>query len=133
MGLTEPWKLLANLAGIALIIGCCLMMLDRAKRRTQPNLRSRPAGTYADWLLLVLLPAVALTGFMTEALHLARLDTERYFAYLVHLATVLTFFLLLPYSKLAHVGFRAIAYVCAERFGGRWPARPTNKSTSGAA
>lgn len=119
LGIADPWKLLANVAGIALIIGCILMTRDRLRRRQA--VAAGVTGTYSDWLLLGLLLALALTGFATEALHLLRLDGPRLWAYLVHLVMVLTFFVLLPYSKLAHIGFRTVALIAAEKAGHREP------------
>ena len=122
LGITDPWKLLANLAGVALIAGCVLMTRDRMRRRlATAEAGARSTGTYSDWLLLGLLLAVALTGFVTEALHFMRVDELRVWAYLVHLVTVLTFFVLLPYSKLAHVAYRTVALIAAERQGLRRP------------
>lgn len=122
LGITDPWKVLANLAGVALIIGCLLMTRDRVRRRlATAEAGARPIGTYSDWLLLGLLLAAALTGFFTEALHFMRVDELRVWAYLLHLVTVLTFFVLLPYSKLAHVAYRTVALIAAERQGLRRP------------
>jgi len=122
LGTTDPWKLLANLAGVALIAGCILMTRDRLRRRlATAEAGARPTGTYCDWLLLGLLLTMALTGFVTEALHFMRADELRVFAYLLHLVTVLTFFVLLPYSKLAHVAYRTVALIAAERQGQRRP------------
>ena len=95
---------------------------DRIRRGGETNARQRPTGTYFDWQLLVLLLGVAITGFFTQILHFMRLDTERVWAYCAHLVTVLTFFILLPYSKLAHVGFRSMAMVFAEHYAQRRPA-----------
>jgi quinone-modifying oxidoreductase subunit QmoC len=128
LGLRDPWKLLANLAGIALVGGCMLMTRDRLRRRSDT---ARPTGTYSDWLLLALLLAVAFTGFVTEAFHFLRLDDVRFWAYLVHLVTVLTFFVLLPYSKLAHVAFRTVALIAAERSGQRQPVTALAGATKG--
>ena len=133
LGLLDPWKLLANLAGLVLIVGCLLMSSDRIKRRNPAAARSRPSGTYSDWLLLMLLVSAALTGFVTEALHFARFDTGRIWAYALHLVTVLVFFVLLPYSKLTHVGFRTVAMVFAERYGQRQPMAPLSPDSKGAA
>jgi quinone-modifying oxidoreductase, subunit QmoC len=127
----DPWKILANLAGAALLLGCGVMCYDRLRRpgslfsRTRPS-AIHPSGTYSDWLLLLLLMAVALSGFVTEALHFLRLDTLRTLAYVVHLVSALTLFLLLPYSKLAHLGYRTLALVFAERYARR---RPTSLLT----
>jgi quinone-modifying oxidoreductase, subunit QmoC len=122
LGITDPWKVLANLAGVTLVVGCLLMTRERMRRRlVTAAAGARPTGTYTDWLLLGLLLAVALTGFVTEALHLMRVDELRVWAYLVHLVTVLTFFVLLPYSKMAHVAYRTVASIAAERQGQRRP------------
>jgi quinone-modifying oxidoreductase subunit QmoC len=130
LGISDPWKLLANLAGVALIVGCALMTRDRLRRRQADG--ARPTGTYSDWLLLGLLMAVALSGFATEVLHLLRLDGPRLWAYFAHLVIVLTFFVLLPYSKLAHVGFRTVALVAAEKAGQREPVTALGLESKGA-
>ena len=132
LGFFDPWKLLANLAGVALVTGSLLMSSDRLKRRTKAEARARPTGTYSDWLLLILLLAIALTGFITEAMHIARCDTGRIWAYSMHLVIVLSFFVLLPYSKLAHVGFRTVALVFAERYGQRQRMPPLSSDPKGA-
>jgi len=127
LGLADPWKLLANLAGVALVLGCVMMAAERwgrpgrwfAPERAPGGRRPRPApsGAYGDWLLLGLLLTVALTGFVTEALHFARMDPTRHLAYLVHLVSVMTLLLVLPYSKLAHLAYRTVALVFVERHG----------------
>ena len=122
LGLRDPWKVMANVAGTMLIIGCTVMCRDRIRRGGETNARQRPTGTYFDWQLLVLLLGVAITGFLTQVLHFMRLDAERVWAYCMHLVTVLTFLLLLPYSKLAHAGFRSVALVFAEHYAQRRPA-----------
>lgn len=129
MAFSNPWKLLANLAGLVLLIGCTSMLLQRLDRADRLQLATRSSGlpdyathrsgTYSDWLLLALLVVAALTGFATEGLHFLRVDGARHAAYAVHLVSVLTFFLILPYSKLAHVVYRSAALVFAERFGTR--------------
>jgi quinone-modifying oxidoreductase, subunit QmoC len=138
LGPFDPWKLLANGAGALLVLGCLLMSLARLRRDAVPVggsdralaaesgtssaagyalSASRPSGTYSDWLLLLLLLTAAVTGFATEGLHFLRLDTARFAAYSVHLVSVLTLLLLLPYSKLAHLGYRTLAIVFVERYG----------------
>lgn len=108
----NPWKILANLGGLAVLMGCLLMMTDRLRR---PGGASE--GTQSDWSLLVLLVLVVLTGFASEALHFARIEPLRWMVYGVHLASVLVLLVVLPYSKLAHVVYRAVALVHAERSG----------------
>ncbi len=130
LGTTDAWKLLANLAGVTLMLGCLLMARDRLRRRA--SARARPTGTYSDWLLLGLLLSVAATGFVTEGLHLLRLEGPRFWAYMVHLITVLTLFALLPYSKLAHVAFRTVALIAAEKAGHSPTGRGAHRSHEGA-
>ncbi len=118
-GPLQPWKVLANLAGLAVAAGCVAMARDRF-RRARSNAGTSPrAGTYSDWLLLSLLFLSVGSGLVTELLHLLRADRLRIAAYVAHLITVLTLFLLLPYSKLAHVAYRALALLFTERRGVR--------------
>ena len=118
MSFLDPWKILGNVAGLALLAGSVGLAWQRGAR----SLKSA-AGTFWDWSLLALLALVVLTGFATELLHFARLEALRHGAYFVHLTMVLTFLFCLPYSKLAHGAYRAVAMVIAERYGRlRWPA-----------
>jgi quinone-modifying oxidoreductase, subunit QmoC len=112
LGFWNPWKLLANLAGLAVVLGLTLMLAERWKRPAT-------AGTtaYSDLALLGILLLIALTGFATEWLHYTRAEPLRYIAYAVHLVSVFVLLWLLPYSKLAHVVYRTLALVHAERTG----------------
>lgn len=127
----NPWKIMANLAGLAVLIGCVLMLIDRWRR---PKTAGR--GNASDWTLLGFLIVIVLTGFGSELLHYARLDSLRYAVYSVHLVTVLAFLWLLPYSKLAHLVYRTVAMVYAERTGRRpfeQPAQDPPRAQAGAA
>ena len=81
--------------------------------------RKTGSGTTFDWWLLAMILAVAVTGFVTEVLHYTRYEPHRHAAYFVHLVLVLGLILYLPYSKLAHVAYRTVAMVFAERTGRR--------------
>ncbi len=113
----NPLKLLANLGGAALVLGCGLMIFDR--------LYDAHAGssTYSDWAFLGTLLAVVVTGFVTELLHYARLVPHRYVAYFIHLVFVFALIVYLPYSKFAHLIYRATALAFVE-FSGRNTATP---------
>jgi quinone-modifying oxidoreductase subunit QmoC len=111
-GFWNPWKLMANLAGLAVMAGVLLMSAERWK-----NPKTAGATTYSDFALLSFLLLIALTGFATEILHFLRMEPVRYAVYFVHLVSVFGLFLLLPYSKLAHVVYRTLALVHAERTG----------------
>jgi quinone-modifying oxidoreductase subunit QmoC len=104
--------MLANLGGVALIAGCLLMIRDRMKNDDRIG-----TGTYFDWVLISKLLLVVLTGFATEVLHFLRLEPHRHIIYFVHLVFALALIMYLPYSKLAHLFYRAVAMVFAEYTG----------------
>ncbi len=104
--------MLANLGGVLLAAGCMLMIWDRLKDRPHPM-----ASTFSDWALLATLLAVVLSGLLAEALHYARMEPHREIAYFIHLVLVFALLIYLPYSKLAHLAYRAAAMVYAEHTG----------------
>lgn len=108
----DPWKVLANLGGTALIIGCAWMGVNRlwGNERTGP-------GTFFDWSLLSALFLVVASGFATEVLHYIRLEPHRHAVYFIHLILVFYLLVYLPYSKLAHVIYRTVALVYNEHTG----------------
>jgi len=126
LGFFTPWKLLANVGGLALIGGCALMIVDRFRNADRVG-----SGSYADWALLAQLILATLTGFITEALHFLHLEPHRHVAYFVHLVFVFAVLIYMPYSKLAHLAYRATAMVFAERMGRSVGAR--NQPTGGEA
>ncbi len=69
--------------------------------------------TGGDGSLLV----IVFTGFATELLHFTRIEPLRHAAYAAHLVAVFVLLWMLPYSKLAHVVYRALALLYAERTG----------------
>ena len=124
----NPWKMLANLGGVALVAGCLLMVWDRLKNGEQTG-----QSAFFDWALIGALLTVALTGFMTEVLHYVRLEPHRHLAYFVHLVLVGALLLYLPYSKFAHIIYRTVALVSAEYYGrsrGTGPALPVQGKLS---
>jgi len=108
----SPWKILANLGGLAILAGLLMMIWDRLYF-------GHLAGTssYFDWLLVWTLFLVVASGFATELLHYLRMGPHRHVAYFSHLVLVFGLLIYLPYSKLAHLLYRTTAMVFAERFG----------------
>jgi len=123
-GFWNPWKMLANAGGAALIIGCFLMIRERVTENNPLGV-----GTYFDWALLAMLLLVVLTGFITEVLHLLRLEPHRHIAYFVHLVFVFVLLMYLPYSKLAHLVYRGAAMVFAEHSGWNKGSRPVRAAS----
>jgi quinone-modifying oxidoreductase subunit QmoC len=116
LGWWNPWKVMANLAGTCVLVGATLMLIERWRRPKTAGATRAP-----DLSLLVLLVLIVATGFLSELLHFARIDSVRFASYAVHLVCVLVLLLMLPYSKLAHVVYRtlAIAHTTRESRGPR--------------
>jgi quinone-modifying oxidoreductase subunit QmoC len=108
----HPFKILANVGGVALLAGCLLMIFERFKDNSEVG-----AGSYYDWALLFALFLVVITGFITEALHFLRLEPHRHIAYFTHLVFAFAVLMYMPYSKLAHLFYRGTAMVFAEHTG----------------
>jgi quinone-modifying oxidoreductase subunit QmoC len=108
----SPWKILANLGGLAILVGLLMMIWDRLYF-------GHLAGTssYFDWFLVWTLFLVVASGFATELLHYLRMGPHRHAAYFAHLVLIFALLVYLPYSKLAHLLYRTTAMVFAERYG----------------
>ncbi len=104
--LFHPIKILGNVSGLAMLVGCIMVIIRRLK--TQDRIGT---STYSDWILVIFIFGVALTGLLTETMRLVATPFIAYNTYYIHL--VLIFFLLwyAPYSKLAHMFYRTLALV----------------------
>jgi quinone-modifying oxidoreductase subunit QmoC len=122
----SPWKILANVGGIALLLGCSWMIYDRLEFSDNAG-----ESNYFDWIFIWTLFLVAVSGFVTEIMHYLRLEPHRHVAYFVHLVFVFTVLIYLPYSKFAHVIYRTTAMVYAEYTGRNWGANPAPTAGAG--
>jgi quinone-modifying oxidoreductase subunit QmoC len=96
-------KWLANISGVALVIGSGLMIKNRlAKKEEQPSF-------YKDWYILGTVFALGVTGLLTEMTRLAGSAFLAYGIYYLHLIAIFNLFLFLPYSKMAHLVYRLVA------------------------
>jgi quinone-modifying oxidoreductase subunit QmoC len=122
--LAHPMKVLANVGCVLLIFGCVKAIADR-----RAALRSDgPVSTSFDVIFVWLLLLVALTGLVTEVLRFAvgdvpdsGLTSTALTLYFVHLVLVFQLLVYLPYSKFAHIMYRTVAMVYAERTGRNEP------------
>jgi quinone-modifying oxidoreductase subunit QmoC len=103
----NPVKWLANVSGIALVIGSIMMIKNRLDKTDQST-------SYKDWYLLGLVLGLGLTGMLTEMTRLAGAANLSYFLYFTHLVFVFNLFAFLPFSKLAHLVYRTVAMAYAE-------------------
>ena len=98
----NPVKWLANVAGVALVIGALLMIRTRLSKKDQVS-------SYSDWFLIGLALMLGLTGMLTEMTRLGGMAGVSYFLYFVHLMFVWSLFCYVPFSKLAHLVYRTAA------------------------
>jgi nitrate reductase gamma subunit len=101
-----PVRLLGTVAGLMLVYGTSVMILDRLRAASASVARSATA----DWTLLALLWVTGVTGFGLElALYLPEPPAWGYWVFLFHVAVAMELVLLAPFMKLAHAVYRPVA------------------------
>ncbi len=103
----NPVKWLANVSGVALVIGSALMIKNRMAKTDQVS-------SYKDWYLLWLVFGLGASGMLTEMTRLANIAVLSYPLYFIHLILVFNLFMFLPFSKLAHLVYRTVAMAYGE-------------------
>jgi len=106
----HPVKILANIAGIALIIGGALLYKQRLDKKDQIS-------TYKDWYLLWLVVGLGVTGMLAQLTRLADAEFLTYLIYFIHLMFVFNLIAFLPFTKLAHLVYRTVAMAYSEYSG----------------
>jgi quinone-modifying oxidoreductase, subunit QmoC len=106
----NPVKWLANISGVALIVGSILMIKTRMRKPDQVS-------AYKDWLLLGLVLGLGVTGMGAQLTRLAGWAVPSYTIYFMHLILIWFTFAYLPFSKLAHLVYRTVAMTYAEYAG----------------
>ena len=109
-----PTRLLGTLAGLAMIYGVTMFFIDRVRKDNQSAKNSEPA----DWMLLVLLWVVGVSGFLIEvSLYLPQPPTWGYWLFLFHVSVAMELILLAPFMKFAHAIYRPVALYYLARAG----------------
>lgn len=98
----NPIKWLANIAGVALVIGSGMMIKNRLANKKQIT-------AYKDWFILGVVFTLGLSGMLTEMARLAEIAWLSYFLYWIHLIAIFNLFAFLPFSKMAHIVYRTVA------------------------
>lgn len=103
LNILHPVKLLGICSGSFLIVGLLLFIIRRLKIA-----KSEGVNTYNDWLFLIILISVAITGMLNVFFRLSGIIWLAYLDYILHLTFV--FFLLwyMPWSKFAHIFYRLL-------------------------
>ncbi len=104
----NPVKWLANISGVALVIGSALMIKNRLDKKEDQ------ITSYKDWFILGVVFALGLTGMLTEMARLAHMAYTANFFYFLHLIAIFNLFAFLPFSKMAHLVYRLAAMTYAE-------------------
>jgi ferredoxin len=100
-----PVRLLGTVAGLALVYGSSVMIVDRIRRANSSVTRSAAS----DWTLLALVWVTGVTGFAIElALYLPQPPAWGYWVFLFHVAVAMELVLLAPFMKLAHAVYRPV-------------------------
>jgi ferredoxin len=101
-----PVRLLGTVAGLMLVYGTSVMIIDRVRVASSSVARSATA----DWTLLALLWITGATGFVLElALYAPQPPAWGYWFFLFHVAIAMELVLLAPFMKLAHAVYRPVA------------------------
>jgi quinone-modifying oxidoreductase subunit QmoC len=106
--LWHPVKILGNVSGVAMLIGCGIFLYRRLIDQEKAG-----KSTYSDWLFLWVLTLTTLTGFLCEILRLANIPPLAYGVYFVHLIFIFVLLVYIPYSKFAHLAYRFVAMLYA--------------------
>ncbi len=106
--LYDPMKILGNASAIALLLGMLLVTANRFK-----NAEKAGGGSYFDWLFIAVIFAIVITGILSEVLRLADIAELAYPVYFTHLVCIFFLIAYAPFSKMAHMVYRATAMVFA--------------------
>jgi quinone-modifying oxidoreductase subunit QmoC len=107
--LYDPLKIIGNISGLALLYGITLVAGNRLK-----NAEKAGKGSYFDWLFIVVIYAIVLTGIFAQLFRLANIAILAYPTYFFHLVFVFFLFAYAPFSKMAHMVYRTTAMVFAK-------------------
>jgi quinone-modifying oxidoreductase, subunit QmoC len=107
--LTDPVKWLGNVSAIMLLVGIVMVINNRKKNEERAG-----KGGYYDWLFIYIVFAVMATGILSELFRLANIAILAYLIYFAHLVVVFFLFAYAPFSKMAHMVYRATAMVFAK-------------------
>lgn len=106
----NPVKWLANISGVALIVGTSLMIKNRSSKKDQKS-------TYFDWYLVYMAFGLGVSGMGAQLTRLAGLAGVSFAVYYIHLILIWALFAYLPFSKLAHLVYRTVAMTYNEYAG----------------
>jgi quinone-modifying oxidoreductase subunit QmoC len=127
-GYGTPIKIFGLVGAVTILAGTFLMMSNRFKNAEKVGL-----GSYFDWLLIGLIGVIGVSGTLAWGTRVANMAGLAYPIYFIHLVVVLSLFLYLPFSKLAHIFYRGAALSFNKYSGREAAAEPVAETASPAA
>ena len=109
--LSNPFKILGNVASLMIYTGLGIMVVQRLVNR-----RVFGKSNYSDWLLLVAVFLLTLSGTLVQMARFANWSVA-YYLYFFHLVSVWFVIMYLPFTKLGHVFYRSAALLYARSIG----------------
>jgi len=103
---THPYKIIGNISMLLLIVGGLWLFINRL---TDPE--KTGASKAYDMFFLSLVVTVIMTGALTQLGAFVFPPLVASIIYVVHLGSILTLFLTVPFSKFAHMIYRTLAMV----------------------
>lgn len=101
-----PVRLLGTVAGIAMVLGVSMLILNRLQHVSE----AVKVSTQSDWSLLIMLWVIGVSGLALElGLYMSNAPAWGYWVFLFHVSVALEFILLTPFMKFAHVIYRPVA------------------------
>jgi len=107
LGLRHPVKIAGNIAGMMLLVGLGIMLINRIFDKENAG-----NSNYSDWLFLVSLFLLTISGVIVEIARFLNWILA-YYLYFFHLICVWFVIIYLPYTKFGHLLYRTVAMVFA--------------------
>ena len=109
--LSNPFKIAGNVASLMIYSGLGIMVFQRLF-----NKKVFGKSSYADWLLLVAIALLTLSGTLVQMARFGNWDLA-YHLYFFHLVAVWFVIMYLPFTKMGHIFYRTTAMVYARSIG----------------
>lgn len=109
--ITNPFKILGNIAGLMLLVGLSMMVINRIF-----NKKDFGNSTYTDWLFLISFFLLTISGILVQFGRFLNWSSA-YHLYFFHLVCVWFIIIYIPYTKFGHLLYRTVAMAFANSIG----------------
>jgi len=109
--MTNPFKIAGNLASVMLLTGLSIFIVGRLFNKKEVG-----NSNYSDWLLLVSILLLTISGIIVQFARFGNWDLAYHF-YFFHLVCVWFVIIYLPFTKFAHMIYRLVALSFAASIG----------------